>query len=68
MHIVPCFEPENQSCPLRGACRLKNALDRARLAFLGVLDEYTLADLTSAPGPIRAMLGMAAPRQEAATS
>lgn len=68
MHIVPCFEPEKQSCPLRGACRLKNALDRARLAFLGVLDEYTLADLTSAPGPIRAMLGVPSPRQEAAAS
>ncbi len=58
MDIVPCFEPQNQSCPLRRACRLKGALDRARLAFLGVLDEYTLADLTSAPGPMRAVLGL----------
>lgn len=65
LHIVPCFEPENHSCPLRGACRLKNALDRARLAFLGVLDEYTLADLVATPGPVRAMLGISAPRAEA---
>jgi Rrf2 family nitric oxide-sensitive transcriptional repressor len=58
MDIVPCFEPENQSCPLRKACRLKSALDKARLAFLGVLDEYTLADLTSTPGPMRSFLGL----------
>jgi Rrf2 family nitric oxide-sensitive transcriptional repressor len=63
MDIVPCFEPENESCPLRRACRLKGALDRARLAFLSVLDEYTLADLTSAPGPMRSFLGLSAERQ-----
>ncbi len=60
MVIVPCFDERNESCPLRRACRLKSALDRARLAFLSVLDEYTLADLTVAPGPIRAMLGLSA--------
>jgi Rrf2 family nitric oxide-sensitive transcriptional repressor len=59
MHVVPCFDPENVSCPLRRACRLKNALDRARLAFLAVLDEYTLADLVAPPGPIRSFLGLA---------
>ncbi len=58
MDIVPCFEPENQDCPLRRACRLKGALDRARQAFLGVLDEYTLADLTLAPASMRSVLGL----------
>lgn len=58
MDIVPCLEPENKTCPLRRACRLKGALDRARLAFLGVLDDYTLADLTSTPGPMRSILGL----------
>lgn len=62
MNIVPCFEPENMSCPLRRACRLKNTLDRARLAFLTVLDEYTLADLVSPPGPIRSFLGLGSGR------
>ena len=58
MDIVPCFEPENRTCPLSRACRLKSALDKARLAFMSVLDEYTLADLTSTPGPIRSFLGL----------
>ena len=66
MHIVPCFEPENQDCPLRRACRLKSALDRASIAFLAVLDEYTLADLTSTPGPMRSYLGLALPRAQTA--
>ncbi|MDO8360816.1 MAG: Rrf2 family transcriptional regulator [Devosia sp.] len=59
MTIVPCFDAGDQSCPLRNACRLRRALDRARQAFLAVLDEYTLADLTSAPVPMRALLGLA---------
>jgi Rrf2 family nitric oxide-sensitive transcriptional repressor len=60
MDIVPCFEPENQDCPLRRACRLKGALDKARQAFLEVLDDYTIADLTSVPGPMRLVLGLPA--------
>jgi Rrf2 family nitric oxide-sensitive transcriptional repressor len=59
MDIVPCFAPENQECPLRRACRLKGALERARSAFLDVLDEYTLADLTSNGPVLQASLGLA---------
>ena len=59
MDIVPCHRPDYEACPLRRACRLKAALDRARLAFLAVLDEYTIADLASTPGPLRAVLGLA---------
>lgn len=58
MDVVPCFDPENRECPLWRACRLKGALEKARLAFLAVLDDYTLADLTRAPGPMRAHLGL----------
>lgn len=58
MAIAPCFHPDNQDCPLRRACKLRAALDRARLAFLAVLDSYTIADLTQTPGPMRALLGL----------
>lgn len=58
MDIAPCFDLANKDCPLWRACRLKATLDRARLAFLAVLDEATLADLTVAPGPLRAHLGI----------
>jgi Rrf2 family nitric oxide-sensitive transcriptional repressor len=59
MDIVPCFQPDNEECPLRRACALKIALQRARQAFLAVLDEYSIGDLTSAAGPVRSMLGLA---------
>jgi Rrf2 family transcriptional regulator, nitric oxide-sensitive transcriptional repressor len=58
MDIVPCFQPENHTCPLRRACRLKAALDKARQAFLAVLDDYTIGDLTEMGGPLRVMLGI----------
>jgi DNA-binding IscR family transcriptional regulator len=38
---------------MRTACRLRQALDRARRALLAVLEVYTLADLTSVPVPMR---------------
>lgn len=63
MDLVPCFHPENQDCPLRRACRLRGALEKAQQAFLAALDGYTLADLTVAPAPMRALLGMAEPPQ-----
>lgn len=60
MDIVPCFALDNQDCPLRRACRLKGALERARLAFLDVLDEYTLADLTWNQRALQSSLGLEA--------
>ena len=44
--LVECFDPEENRCRLTPRCSLKQALNRALRAFLSVLDEYTLADLT----------------------
>jgi Rrf2 family transcriptional regulator, nitric oxide-sensitive transcriptional repressor len=41
-HLVECFDPETNTCPIAPACGLKGALHRAQQAFLGVLDEYNL--------------------------
>jgi Rrf2 family nitric oxide-sensitive transcriptional repressor len=41
-NLVECFDPETNTCPIAPACGLKRALQRARQAFLRVLDEYTL--------------------------
>lgn len=60
MTIVPCFDPLNLDCPLRGACVLRSALAHARDAFIAVLDEYTLADLAAGPAAMRRMLGIGA--------
>ena len=44
--LVECFVPGADGCRITGACRLKGALNDALKAYLAVLDNYTLADLT----------------------
>ena len=52
--LVECFDATTNTCPIDGACALKGALQHAQRAFLGVLDEHTLADfLPRAPVLIR---------------
>jgi Rrf2 family nitric oxide-sensitive transcriptional repressor len=45
--LVECFTPASNTCAIIKACRLRGALSRALGAYLAVLDEYTLADLTA---------------------
>jgi Rrf2 family transcriptional regulator, nitric oxide-sensitive transcriptional repressor len=42
-HLVECFDPATNTCPIAQACGLKGALARAQQAFLAVLDEYDLS-------------------------
>ncbi|MGN7760017.1 RrF2 family transcriptional regulator [Paenibacillus sp. 22594] len=44
-HLVECFNPAGNSCPITPVCGLKGVLGRALSAYLQVLSEYTLADL-----------------------
>lgn len=46
MELAECFGIDS-ACPLTPDCRLREALARARDAFLETLDAYTLADLVS---------------------
>lgn len=45
LHLVECFEPETNTCPIISVCGLKSHLQRALEAFLTELNRYTLADL-----------------------
>jgi len=45
--LVECFNAKTDTCVISGPCRLKGILGRALKAYLAVLDEYTLADLTT---------------------
>ncbi len=45
MNLVECFASTGCHCILDPHCQLKSALTRALDAFLGVLDELTLADM-----------------------
>lgn len=53
--VVGC--EEEPPCPLRRACRLRDALRTAQEAFYSTLDPITLEDLVAAPtGPV--LLGL----------
>ncbi|GGG27482.1 HTH-type transcriptional regulator NsrR [Lysinibacillus alkalisoli] len=43
-HLVECFNPESNLCKIASACQLKSVLHEALLAYLAVLDQYTIAD------------------------
>ncbi len=47
MHLVECFDPATNTCPLIGICRLSEALHQATAAFLAVLDGITVADISA---------------------
>lgn len=54
--LVPCFDPINAACAITPACKLRGALQRARVAFLTVLDDYSIADLVENPDALRELL------------
>lgn len=47
LDLVECFNPQSNTCPLIGICKLSRALHEATRAFMAVLDDLTLADIAS---------------------
>ena len=47
LDLVECFNPEKNTCPLIGVCKLSRALQEAARAFMAVLDDLTLADIAA---------------------
>lgn len=58
LQLLPCFG-NHDSCPIDSACYLKGILGKAQLAFLSVLDEYTLADLVKNKQQLQDLLSVA---------
>ncbi len=54
--VVECFNRDTNTCPIEPACGLKGALTRAQRAFLGVLDDYTLADFLPRTREVKQLL------------
>jgi Rrf2 family nitric oxide-sensitive transcriptional repressor len=46
-NIVECFDEKNNTCKLKNNCKLKKCLYLANKAFLDVLDQYQLEDISS---------------------
>lgn len=57
-HLVECFNPESNLCKISPECQLKNALNQALLAYLAVLDQYTLADVLTTKDALKELFGI----------
>ncbi len=53
LDVINCAEPV---CPFIPACNLKSALNEATEAFLGVLDQYTLAKIIKNKNKLKFLL------------
>lgn len=60
MAIASCFKPVDGPCAIRQCCVLRRALEKARDAFVDVLEGYTLSDLVRPRGRLLGMLGISA--------
>lgn len=56
LDLVECFNPNTNTCPLIGICKLSRALQTATKAFMAVLDDLTLADIASNRGELLARI------------
>ena len=55
--VVECFSKDHGGCVALSACGLRDPLAEAQEAFFACLDAYTLNDIVSARGKLRALLG-----------
>lgn len=60
MAIASCFKPVDAPCVIHQCCVLRRALEKARDAFVEVLEAYTLSDLIRPRGRMAGMLGISA--------
>lgn len=67
LNVVECFNPETNTCPLIGICRLSLKFQEATAAFIAVLDGLTIADIAANRGQLMARIDaattMSAPEQ-----
>lgn len=52
MDVVECFNREKNTCPLIGICKLSQKVQEATRAFMAVLDDLTIADISSNKGQL----------------
>jgi Rrf2 family nitric oxide-sensitive transcriptional repressor len=62
MALVTCFKPVDAPCAIKRCCMLRVALERACIAFIEVLDGYSLSDLVRPRNRLRTMLSIASVR------
>lgn len=58
LDLVECFNAGNNTCKLRGICRLSAKLHEATRAFMAVLDDLTVAEIAANRDDLLARLGL----------
>lgn len=56
LNLVECFSNTRSICRIGSVCRLKGALEKALLAFLDTLGNYTLSDMMVKPEDFRSAM------------
>ncbi len=57
LELVECFNPDTNTCPLIGVCKLSNLFRAGLRAFLAELDKVTLEDIISDRRKLLSRLG-----------
>lgn len=52
LDVVECFNPDKNTCPLIGICVLSRKMQEATAAFMAVLDDLTIADISANKGEL----------------
>jgi len=52
MDVVECFNPDKNTCPLIEVCILSRKIKQATAAFMAVLDDVTIADISANRGQL----------------
>lgn len=52
LDVVECFNPDKNTCPLMGICILSRKMQEATAAFMAVLDDLTIADISANRGQL----------------
>ncbi|WP_439154750.1 RrF2 family transcriptional regulator [Yoonia sp.] len=58
LDVVECFNPQRNTCKLRGICKLSVALQQATAAFMAVLDDLSVADIAANRTDLLERLGL----------
>lgn len=54
--LAECMDLGEGNCMISPSCQFKHVLEQARVAFMGVLRGYTLADVLARPESLRQLL------------
>ena len=68
LDVVECFNPEKNTCPLMGICILSKKVQEATAAFMAVLDDLTIAQISANRGQLMERIApLEIPRTETAS-